>query len=163
MAKIVPLEEIVNKVKIRTRLATPSEIAEVFDPLDEELSQHELNQDVVGIFVYDGHGQINCYLLRGHYIDSGIIFRRLNQSIGVKGTKVTGTTTYREIHRLSAKMKGFFVPSLDFLGYQEEENFDNDKNDGEEDRLKDNFTDTYLALINLPVNPDERVYSFNLE
>ena len=163
MADLVPLEKIVKKVMVRTRLATIKELKEDFMPLSEELNQNlGLDGFLGAILVYDGHGKVNCYYQNSYHLDGGTIFRRLNQTIGVKGTKVTGITSFPEVHRLTAKMKGYFVSSLNFLAYEEEQNFDDDFDDDKEN-IKEKFTDTYLALINIPVNPDENVYSFNLE
>lgn len=113
-----------------TRLSTNPETRKIFDYLDSQLKDLGLEGTVQTLFVYDAHGKINCY---GNRIEPETIFGRLNLSIGTHGTRVTGKVSYPEPHHTDSYQKGYFVPGEEFK------------------ELKG----TYLALVNIPFNPEE--------
>lgn len=130
MAPKCGLENTIKKIQRKTRLSTNPETRKIFDYLDSQLTDLGLEGTVQTLLVYDAHGKINCY---GHRIEPDTIFGRLNLTIGTEGTRLTGKVSYPEPHHNASYQKGYFVPGEEFK------------------ELKG----TYLALVNIPFNPEE--------
>ncbi len=118
----------------KTRLARPEEQRKVFDYLDEQLASLGLEGTVSSVLVYDMvRGEINCY---GERIRPENLFLALNQSIGEKNSRRTGTTSFPEIQHLTSYQEGYFIP------------------------LK-TPKDAYAALVNIPISEDPEVVAYH--
>jgi len=141
------LDELIRRSKElrnRTRKTIPKTIPKttskeekkVFQYLEEQLAGLELRGMVVSLLVYDARNKrINCY---GDPLPPELIFQKLNLTINTAGTQVTGTVSYPQIHRLTSYYSGYFVSGKEF----------------------DLHPDHYLALINIPINPDSGAVKF---
>ncbi len=127
------LEKKVKRIFQKFRPSLPEEELKVLHQMERGMEKMELDGYVVSVLVYDGHGKINCY---GQRIDKKIIFGMFNQTMGVQGTRATGQTSYPEPHRLSRFENADYVPAERF-------------------GIKDK--DAYVALINIPFNPNQEV------
>ena len=134
-SKIKGLEKLVKNVSNRY---SNKKKPEVFEYLNEQLNNYFSDGEVESLLVYDGHGKINCY---GRRIREILIFQKLNLTIGTKGTSLTGIVSYPGMHLLTSYQHGDFVCREEFTNRQEDK-------------------DSYVALINIDVNPDQQYFGF---
>jgi hypothetical protein len=109
-----------------------SERKEVFQYLNKQLENLELEGEVSSILVYDTfRGKINCY---GKYLSPASIQSKLNLTIGTNGSNLTGHVAYPNLNSLSSYQNGYFIPM---------------------DTFNPNNSSNYVALINIDINFSE--------
>jgi hypothetical protein len=130
------LDALVRKATVRGRLSTDEEMTEVFGYLNERLQACELTGEVVSVITSGTRGRVNCY---GMLLDDGVVFRKLNMSVGGQGSRVQGTVTHRRVHRLTSYQEGYFVEGEEF---------------GVKWDKKNPEKRPYIALVNVPIGED---------
>ena len=128
------LETEIRKAMKSNHRMTEEEVRRVMFPYNTRLAQTGVEGYVIAALIYDTfRGKINCY---GRYLKPECIHSALNLSMGVNGSRTSGHISHPDSHEMNPSTLTAFVPAQ--------------RSGVKEDKA-------YVALVNIPIDPDEEV------